>query len=135
MATSNSTRIYTCLTEVTDTLDTLGSFGGGAVFSISSYRMSAVTVQSPPLRAEPKVRESVWPNAFGPVPYYPSLVSAGRFGERQLSSTLCTAAGYRSEEACELHGISVEEFLAWARDLDRYGVPGLRATRYQIYRD
>jgi len=39
------------------------------------------------------------------------------------------------EEVCELYSISVEEFLAWERDLDRYGVPGLRATRYQIYRD
>ena len=35
-------------------------------------------------------------------------------------------------EACAL---SVDEFLAWERDLDRYGEPGLRTTRYQIYRD
>ena len=40
---------------VGDTLDTLGSFGGGAVFSISSDRMLAVTVLFPPLRVEPKV--------------------------------------------------------------------------------
>ena len=39
------------------------------------------------------------------------------------------------EEACDLYGISVDEFLAWERDLDRNGVPGLRTTRYQIYRD
>jgi len=39
------------------------------------------------------------------------------------------------EEACELYNISVDEFLAWERDLDRYGVHGLRTTRYQIYRD
>jgi len=39
------------------------------------------------------------------------------------------------EEACRLYGISVDEFLAWERDLDRNGVPGLRSTRYQIYRD
>lgn len=38
------------------------------------------------------------------------------------------------DEACELYNISVDEFLAWERDLDRYGVPGLRTTRYQIYR-
>jgi hypothetical protein len=38
-------------------------------------------------------------------------------------------------EACELYAISVDEFLAWKRDLDRHGVPGLRTTRYQIYRD
>ena len=39
------------------------------------------------------------------------------------------------EEICELYKLSVDEFLAWERDVDRYGVPGLRATRFQIYRD
>jgi hypothetical protein len=39
------------------------------------------------------------------------------------------------EEACRLYKLSVDEFVAWERDLDRYGVPGLRSTRYQIYRD
>ena len=39
------------------------------------------------------------------------------------------------EEICELYSISVDEFLAWERDVDRYGVPGLRTTRLQIYRD
>jgi len=39
------------------------------------------------------------------------------------------------EEVCELYSISVDEFLAWERDLDRYGVHRLRTTRYQIYRD
>jgi uncharacterized protein DUF1153 len=40
------------------------------------------------------------------------------------------------EEACEVYNISVDEFLSWERDIDRYGdVPGLRVTRYQIYRD
>ena len=39
------------------------------------------------------------------------------------------------DEACRLYKLSLDEFVAWERDLDRYGVPGLRATRYQIYRD
>jgi hypothetical protein len=39
------------------------------------------------------------------------------------------------DEACRLYDLSVDEFLAWERDLDRHGVPGLRSTRYQIYRD
>ena len=39
------------------------------------------------------------------------------------------------DEVCKLYNISVDEFLAWERDLDRNGVPGLRTTRYQIYRD
>ena len=29
----------------------------------------------------------------------------------------------------------VDEFLIWQRNLDRYGIPGLRTTRYQINRD
>jgi hypothetical protein len=39
------------------------------------------------------------------------------------------------QEACERYNLSVEEFLAWQRSIDRYGVPGLRITRLQIYRD
>jgi hypothetical protein len=39
------------------------------------------------------------------------------------------------EEACRLYNISVDEFLNWERDIDRNGIPGLRSTRYQIYRD
>jgi hypothetical protein len=38
------------------------------------------------------------------------------------------------EEVCRAYKLSIDEFLAWERDMDRYGVPGLRATRYQIYR-
>ena len=38
------------------------------------------------------------------------------------------------EEACEVYNISVDEFIAWERDLDHFGIPGLRSTRYQIYR-
>lgn len=32
------------------------------------------------------------------------------------------------EEACRLYNISVDELLAWERDIDRNGVPGLRST-------
>jgi hypothetical protein len=39
------------------------------------------------------------------------------------------------EEACQLYNLSVDEFLAWERDIDRHGVHGLRSTRFQIYRD
>jgi hypothetical protein len=39
------------------------------------------------------------------------------------------------ENACQLYDLSVDEILAWERDIDRYGVPGLRSTRLQIYRD
>ena len=39
------------------------------------------------------------------------------------------------QDACRRYNLSVEEFLAWQRSIDRYGVPGLRVTRLQIYRD
>lgn len=39
------------------------------------------------------------------------------------------------EEVCAVYNISVDEFIAWERHIDRYGVPGLRTTRLQIYRD
>lgn len=38
------------------------------------------------------------------------------------------------EEACERYSLSVEEFLSWQRLIDSHGVPGLRATRLQDYR-
>ena len=39
------------------------------------------------------------------------------------------------QEACRRYRLSVEEFLAWQRAIERYGIPGLRVTRLQIYRD
>ena len=39
------------------------------------------------------------------------------------------------QDACQRYNLSLEEFLAWQRALDRHGVPGLRTTRLQIYRD
>lgn len=39
------------------------------------------------------------------------------------------------EEVCRRYNISAEEFVAWERAIERHGVPGLRVTRLQIYRD
>ena len=39
------------------------------------------------------------------------------------------------KDACARYNLSLEEFLAWQRAIDQYGVPGLRSTRLQIYRD
>jgi hypothetical protein len=38
------------------------------------------------------------------------------------------------EEACSRYMLTIEEFLAWQRSIDRYGPTGLRATRFQQYR-
>jgi hypothetical protein len=39
------------------------------------------------------------------------------------------------EEVCRRYKLSVEELLSWQRAIDTHGVPGLRVTRVQIYRD
>ena len=39
------------------------------------------------------------------------------------------------EEACERYKLSVEEFLSWQRAIDKNGLPGLRVTRVQHYRE
>ena len=39
------------------------------------------------------------------------------------------------EEACDRYKLSVDEFLSWQRSIDKHGLPGLRATRVQEYRD
>jgi len=39
------------------------------------------------------------------------------------------------QEACRRYHLSVEEFLAWQRAIERHGIPGLRVTRLQIYRE
>lgn len=38
------------------------------------------------------------------------------------------------EEACRRYRLSEEEFRAWERDIEVYGVAGLRSTRLQIHR-
>lgn len=39
------------------------------------------------------------------------------------------------EEACQRYTLTVEEFLSWQRSIERHGLPGLRATRIQQYRN
>jgi hypothetical protein len=39
------------------------------------------------------------------------------------------------DDACKRYTLTVEEFLAWQRAIERFGMPGLRATRVQQYRN
>jgi hypothetical protein len=39
------------------------------------------------------------------------------------------------EEACERYTLTIDEFLSWQHAIDRCGLPGLRATRVQDYRE
>jgi Protein of unknown function (DUF1153) len=72
---------------------------------------------------------------FGQMPELPSL--SRRWTVRRKAAVIEAVRGgwVPIEEACRLYKLSVDEFLAWERDIDRYGMDGLRATRYQIYRD
>lgn len=39
------------------------------------------------------------------------------------------------ESACERYDLTLEEFASWQRAVERSGLPGLRATRIQYYRN
>lgn len=73
---------------------------------------------------------------FGPMPELPSP-STRRWTIRRKASVIDAVRGgwLPIEEVCRLYMISVDEFIAWERDTDQFGIHGLRATRYQIYRD
>ncbi len=73
---------------------------------------------------------------FGPMPDLPSGTER-RWTVRLKAAVIEAIRGgwVPIEEVCRLYMISVDEFIAWERDLDRFGAHGLRTTRYQIYRD
>ena len=76
-----------------------------------------------------------WADAFSSMRELPS--PGQRWTVRRKAALIEAVRGgwLAIDEACQRYNLSVDEFLAWERDLDRYGVPGLRVTRYQIYRD
>ena len=54
---------------------------------------------------------------------------------RKAEVVAAVRAGLLSlDEACKRYTLTVEEFLAWQRAIDRFGLAGLRATRVQQYR-
>ena len=74
-------------------------------------------------------------NSLEPTPRLPT--TSERWTVRRKAEVVEAVRGgwVAIEEACRLYQLSVDEFVAWERDLDRHGVPGLQSTRYQIYRD
>ena len=76
-----------------------------------------------------------WADAFRPMRELPS--PGQRWTVRRKAALIEAVRGGRLaiDEACRRYALSVDEFLAWERDMDRNGVPVLRSTRYQIYRD
>ena len=39
------------------------------------------------------------------------------------------------EAACQRYDLSLEEYMSWERLIDQHGIPGLRVTRLQEYRE
>ena len=76
-----------------------------------------------------------WADAFGPMPELPGL--GQRWTVRRKRAVIDAVRGgwVPIEDVVKLYSLSVDEFLAWERDIDRHGVHGLRSTRCQIYRD
>ena len=76
-----------------------------------------------------------WRDILDQVPELPS--PGQRWTTRRKAALIQAVRGgwVPIEEACRQYKLSVDEFRAWERDIDRYGVPGLRTTRYQIYRN
>ena len=72
---------------------------------------------------------------FGSMPELPSL--SRRWTVRRKATVIeAVRRGWISiDELTRRYRLSIDEFVAWERDLNRYGVPGLRTTRFQIYRD
>jgi transposase-like protein len=55
---------------------------------------------------------------------------------RKASVVAAVCSGALSvQEACRRYRLSLEELLAWQRAVERHGIPGLRVTRLQVYRE
>jgi hypothetical protein len=74
--------------------------------------------------------------ASGVIPELPSPDTKRWVVRRKAVVVQAVRSGSISlQEACRRYNLSVEEFLAWQRAIERHGIPGLRVTRLQIYRD
>src|SRR4030081_3715662 len=85
--------------------------------------------------ADPFAHTNASSEAAGAVPDLPSPDTKRWVGRRKavgVPAGVPTASFSRGEPS-RRYKLSVEEFLAWQRAIDRYGVPGLRVTRLQIY--
>ena len=76
-----------------------------------------------------------WSDGWGHIPELPSPHQ--RWTVRRKAAVVEAVRGgwVPVEEIIAIYNISVDAFLAWERDIDRYSLHGLRVTRYQIYRD
>ena len=88
----------------------------------------------PEIAGDPLAGKDRSGDAFERMPELPSVRKRWTV-RRKAAIVEAVRSGRVSLDAiCQAYKLSIEEFLAWERDMDRYGVPGLRATRYQVYR-
>lgn len=61
----------------------------------------------------------------------------GRWTVRRKAEIVAAVRGglLTFDEACSRHALETEELTGWQRAVDRSGMPGLRVTRTQEYRD
>ena len=101
----------------------------------SDSAATAKTDGSPTLGSAP----SNWLDLIGPIASLDSLPppDTKRWVIRRKAEVVAAVrAGLLSlEEACRRYTLSIEEFLSWQRLVESHGLPGLRVTRLQDYRD
>jgi hypothetical protein len=97
--------------------------------------VTAVKTDAPSLNAAP----IDWLDVVGPIASLDSLPppDTKRWVIRRKAEVVAAVrAGLITlEEACRRYTLSIEEFLSWQRLVDSHGLPGLRVTRLQDYRD
>ena len=89
---------------------------------------------APKIAGDPRADDNRTHDLFGRVPEQPSITK--RWTVRRKAAVVDAVRGgwVPLEEVCRLYHLSVDEFAAWEQDIDRYGIPGPRTMRYQIYR-
>jgi hypothetical protein len=62
--------------------------------------------------------------------------NTGRWVVRRKAEVVAAVRGglLSLDEACARYRLTVDEFLSWQATVDQHGLPGLRATRIQQYR-
>ena len=88
----------------------------------------------PEIAGDPPASKDCSDDAFERMPELPSVRKRWTVRRKAAVIEAVRRGRLSLDQVCRIYTLSHEEFLAWERDMDRYGVPGLRVTRYQIYR-
>ena len=76
------------------------------------------------------------PNIPGAMPELPAPGTIRWTVRRKAAVAQAVRRGWLSlDEACQRYDLSAEEFQNWERAIERHGIPGLRITRSQLYRE